>query len=105
VFRLEAGETNPQLATLRQVAAALKCSVRDLVAGSSESSSILAERVRQVRRVVEAGDETALRILDSGLEAAEALLDRDSPLFVNSNGGRFAWILGLNWGCMGHHHS
>ena len=76
VFRLEAGETNPQLATLQQVAGALRCSVRDLVAGGSQTSPILADRFRRVRRVVEAGDEAALKAMDSGLETAEALLER-----------------------------
>jgi len=76
VFRLEAGETNPQLMTLQQVAGALRCSVRDLVAGGSQTSPILADRFRRVRRVVEAGDEAALKAMDSGLETAEVLLER-----------------------------
>jgi transcriptional regulator with XRE-family HTH domain len=76
VFRLEAGETNPQLSTLQQIAAALKCSVRDLVAGSTNTDPILAERFRRVRRVVEAGDDAASKALDNGLETAEALLER-----------------------------
>jgi transcriptional regulator with XRE-family HTH domain len=76
VFRLEYGRTNPQLSTLQQIASALGCSVRDLVAGSSETEPILAERFRRVRRVVEAGDEAALKAMDNGLETAEALLER-----------------------------
>ncbi len=76
VFRLEAGETNPQLSTLQEVAAALKCSVRDLVAGSSGLPSILDQRFRRLKRVVESGDNAAIKAMDSGLEIAEALLER-----------------------------
>jgi transcriptional regulator with XRE-family HTH domain len=76
VFRLEAGETNPQLTTLQEVAAALKCSVRDLVAGSSSLPPILDQRYRRVKRVVESGDTAAIKAMDNGLELAEALLER-----------------------------
>jgi transcriptional regulator with XRE-family HTH domain len=92
VFRLERGETNPQLSTLQQIATSLKCSVRDLVAGSSNTDPILAERFRRVRRVVEADDEVALKAMDNGLETAEALLERSGgrrglpPLRVKGEG-------------------
>ena len=76
IYRLEAGETNPQLVTLVKVAEALKCTVRELVAGSSDCSPILAELVRRVKRVMESRDPAAIRAMDNGLEAAEALLER-----------------------------
>lgn len=76
IFRLEAGETNPQLGTLRQIASALHCSVRDLVCGSSESTPVLADRLRRVKRVLESKDPAAISVMDSGIEAAEALLER-----------------------------
>ncbi|PSH03135.1 MAG: hypothetical protein CXZ00_13645 [Acidobacteria bacterium] len=76
VFRLEAGETNPQLATLQQIAKALGCSVRYLVSGASDREPSLAARFQRVQRVVESGDEVAIRAMDSGLESAEVLLER-----------------------------
>jgi len=76
IFLLETGRTNPQLATLQKVASVLDCSVRDLVCGSSDTTPMLAERLRRVRRVVETGDETALKAMDNGLDVAEALLER-----------------------------
>jgi len=76
IFRLEAGETNPQLTTLQKVAEALNCTVRDLVAGSSDCAPILEERVRRVKRVLQSGDPAAMKAMDNGLEAAEALLER-----------------------------
>lgn len=76
VFRLEAGETNPQLLTLQRIASALECSVRDLVCGSSESTPVLADRLRRVKRVLDSKDPAAISVMDSGIGAAEALLER-----------------------------
>lgn len=76
IFRLEAGETNPQLSTLRQIAAALGCSVRELVVGASSDDPILAQRLGRVKRLVESKDPAAIRAMDNGLETAEALLER-----------------------------
>ena len=76
VFRLETGETNPQLSTLQQIASALGCSVRDLVCGSSSSSPILADRFRRVRRILESNDPAAISIMNNGIEAAELFLER-----------------------------
>lgn len=76
VFRIEAGDTNPQLSTLRQIAKALGCSIRDLVVGVPENAPILLERLRRVKMVVESGDQAALRAIDNGIETAEALLER-----------------------------
>ena len=79
IFRLEAGETNPQLSTLQRIAPALGCNVRELLCGVPENSPRLAGRLERVRLVVDSGDTVALRILDHGIEAAEALLERTSP--------------------------
>jgi transcriptional regulator with XRE-family HTH domain len=76
VFRLETGETNPQLSTLQQIASALGCPVRDLVCGSSESTPILADRFLRVRRIVESRDPAAISIMNNGIEAAELFLER-----------------------------
>jgi transcriptional regulator with XRE-family HTH domain len=76
IFRIEAGDTNPQLSTLRQIADALGCSVRDLVVGVSESSPVLVDRLRRVKMIIESGDQTAVRVIDNGIETAEVLLER-----------------------------
>jgi transcriptional regulator with XRE-family HTH domain len=76
IFRIEAGDTNPQLSTLRQIAEALGCSVRDLVIGVSESSPVLVDRLRRVKMIIESGDQATLRVIDNAIETAEALLER-----------------------------
>jgi transcriptional regulator with XRE-family HTH domain len=94
VFRLENGETNPQLSTLQQVAASLKCSVRDLVVGSSDKLPILAERLVRIKRVLESEDQAAIKAMDNGIETAEALLGRSGgrrglpPLRITGEGRR-----------------
>jgi len=76
VFRLETGATNPQLSSLRYIAAALSCTVRELLTGVAGENPALDDRVRRVTRIVEAGDEAALKVLDNGIETAEVLLER-----------------------------
>jgi transcriptional regulator with XRE-family HTH domain len=76
IYRLEAGETNPQITTLQQIAAGLECSVRELLCGVPVASAQLAGRLSRVLEVIESGDQTAIGILDHGIEAAEALLAR-----------------------------
>jgi transcriptional regulator with XRE-family HTH domain len=92
IFRLESGETNPQLTTLQQIASALGCSVRELVVGTTDCDPILAQRLGRVKRVLESGDEAAIRVMDNGIETAEALLERSGgrrglpPLRVKGEG-------------------
>ena len=92
IFRLEAGETNPQLTTLQQIAAALECSVRELVVGVTADDPILAQLLVRAKRVIESGDEAAIRVMDNGIETAEALLERSGrrrglpPLRVKGQG-------------------
>lgn len=76
VFRIEAGDTNPQLSTLHRIAEALDCSVRDLIVGVSESGPVLVDRLRKVKMIIESGDRAALKVIDNGIETAEALLER-----------------------------
>ena len=76
IFRIEAGETNPQLSTLGRIAAAIGCSIRDLVAGVQEDAPVLVDRLRRVKIVIESGDQAALRAIDNAIETAEALLER-----------------------------
>jgi transcriptional regulator with XRE-family HTH domain len=76
IFRIESGETNPQLTTLQQIAAGLGCSVRELLCGIPQSAPYLADRLSRVRAVVESEDKTAISVLDNGIEAAEELIAR-----------------------------
>lgn len=76
IFRLEAGETNPQLSTLQRIASALGCSVRELVVGIPADDPALAQLFRRVKRVIESKDPAAIRAMDNGIETAEDLLDR-----------------------------
>jgi transcriptional regulator with XRE-family HTH domain len=76
IFRLEAGETNPQMTSLQQIASALGCTVRELLCGVPGTASQLSGRQNRMRAVIESGDQDAIRILDHGIEAAEVLLLR-----------------------------
>ncbi len=75
VSRLEAGEVNPQLRTLQQIAAALDCSVRDLICGPAESESNIAEWVARLKRVIASGNPAAIAVVENGLSTAELLMD------------------------------
>jgi hypothetical protein len=44
--------------------------------GSSAIDTVLAERARRVKRILESKDPAAIQIMDSGIEAAEILLER-----------------------------
>jgi transcriptional regulator with XRE-family HTH domain len=76
IYRLEAGESNPQITTLQQVANGLGCSVRELMCGVPETATRLSGRLNRVRAIIESGDEDAIRTLDHGIETAEMLLVR-----------------------------
>jgi transcriptional regulator with XRE-family HTH domain len=80
IFRLEAGETNPQIDTLRAVAKALGASVRELVCGVTDAEPQVRDRLNLMRRILESGDGGAIRIMDHGLESAQMLLDRTSRI-------------------------
>ncbi|MGE0406706.1 MAG: helix-turn-helix domain-containing protein [Candidatus Korobacteraceae bacterium] len=79
VVHLERGDTNPQLGTLREVAAALGRSVRELVLGAvpetQDKCALLHERVR---RIVNSDDADAITVMEWGIRSAEILLDRRS---------------------------
>ena len=76
VFKVEAGETNPQLSTLQGIARALDCSVRDLIVGIPEGDPALTAPVRRVQRILQSGDDVAIRVMETGFENAEAFLNR-----------------------------
>jgi transcriptional regulator with XRE-family HTH domain len=77
LYRVETGQTNPQLATLQRIASALHCSVRDLVCGKSELKVHLAGVVQRVKHVVESADDAAIQTLENGLTTAELLMERN----------------------------
>lgn len=76
IFRIEAGDSNPQITTLQQIAAGLGCTVRELMCGFPETATKLTGRLNRARAVIESGDEDAIRVLDYGIEAAQMLLVR-----------------------------
>jgi len=76
IHRLEAGDSNPQITTLQQLAAGLGCRVRDLMCGMPETAPRLSGRHHRMRAIIESGDQDAIRMLDHGIEAAEMLLLR-----------------------------
>lgn len=75
IFRIEAGESNPQITSLQRVAHGLGCSVRELMCGMPAMPE-LDGRMKRVRAIIESGDGDAIGILDHGIEAAEVLLQR-----------------------------
>lgn len=92
IFRLEAGDTNPQISTLRVVAKALGTTARELVCGIVESDPRLGDRLVVVRRILESGDGAAIRAMDYGLENAQTVLDRTSGFWDKKPvdvGGRY----------------
>lgn len=76
IFRIEGGESNPQITTLQQIAAGLGCTVRELMCGVPETATRLSGRLNRARAIIESGDQDAIRLLDHGIEAAEMLLVR-----------------------------
>jgi transcriptional regulator with XRE-family HTH domain len=80
IFRLENGNTNPQINTLREVARALGTNVRQLVCGLTGVDPQFGNRFTAIRRILESGDDAAIRAMDSGLENAQTILNRTRGL-------------------------
>jgi transcriptional regulator with XRE-family HTH domain len=76
IWRIEAGETNPQLPTLTGIASALGTTVRELLAGQEAVASELSPWVGRIKKVIASGDEAAIQAMQNGLENAELLLAR-----------------------------
>ncbi|HVO81618.1 MAG TPA: helix-turn-helix transcriptional regulator [Terriglobales bacterium] len=89
LYRLEKGQTNPQLTTLQQIASALQCSVRELLCGKCDSDSYFAAVVQRVKRIVESEDDAARQILEGGLNGAELLLERSQQDRLLNGEGAF----------------
>jgi transcriptional regulator with XRE-family HTH domain len=95
LFRIEAGEVNPQLASLQRIAGVLGCSVRELFCGKSRSDPQFAHLLQRVHRVIESGDAAAIQTIDNAVSTAELLLDRTGrrglpPIVVKGEGRRSA---------------
>ena len=79
VVHLEKGDTNPQLDTLREIAAAFGKTLRELMLGSLPDLTATSSPLQQrVRRIVDSNDKDAISALEWGLWAAELLLERRS---------------------------
>ena len=79
VVHLEKGDTNPQLGTLREIAAALGKTLRELMLGSLPDIAAIPSALQQrVRRIADSNDKDAISALEWGLWAAELLLERRS---------------------------
>jgi transcriptional regulator with XRE-family HTH domain len=78
LFRIEAGETNPQLTTLQSIARVLKVPVRELVCGpSSENEGGYSEFIHRIRRVLTSADGPAIQLLANALNASEVIISRN----------------------------
>jgi transcriptional regulator with XRE-family HTH domain len=78
LFRVETGRTNPQLTSLRRIASALHCSVRELFCGMSELDPHFASVCQRIKHVAESADAAAIQTFENGLATAELLLKRSS---------------------------
>jgi transcriptional regulator with XRE-family HTH domain len=100
IFRLEIGNTNPQISTIWAVAKALGMSSRELVRGVTDDDPRFGERMAAVRRILESGDDAAIRAMDHGLEGAQTLLDRTGGLrhreMHGGSGGKSGSLLWMN---------
>jgi transcriptional regulator with XRE-family HTH domain len=96
LFRIEAGNTNPQLETLRSIAAALGRSVREMFCGHLKDDTVAGPRAaayRVVDRVLESGDEAALNVLSSAILTCQVLLDRRSRVSGQDDEYLLGWRL------------
>ncbi len=77
IAQTERGRFNVQLSTLQAIAPALRCSVGDLVCGSSAAASQpVAAMLQRVRIILESDDKPAIELVQSSVQAAEVLLGR-----------------------------
>jgi transcriptional regulator with XRE-family HTH domain len=90
VVHLEKGDTNPQLTSLREVAAAFGKSLRELMFGAVSSEPTPAAWEQRVRRIVDSNDKEAVAAMECGVTTAELLLERRSARVLDQrapNGG------------------
>ncbi len=78
LFRIEAGNTNPQIQSVAKIAAALGCSIRELLCGrmAESADSEEAALLTRMRRILSSGDEVAISVIRNALVSAETILQR-----------------------------
>jgi transcriptional regulator with XRE-family HTH domain len=76
IFRIEAGETNPQISTLSGIASALGTSVRELLGPPDAPDAKLAPWVNRLKKILGSGDHAAIQAMQNGMENSELLLAR-----------------------------
>jgi transcriptional regulator with XRE-family HTH domain len=84
IARIESGQTNPQLDTLRKIATALKTCVRRLLTGSATEEEPEAHPlIRRIARVLDSGDHEAIETIANAVATAEALLRRSGRVVAD----------------------
>lgn len=76
LLRIERGETNPMMDTLRAIAKPLGASVRELMFGSADVPEPGNHLVARVGRILDSGDRAAIEALESSVTMVELLLKR-----------------------------
>jgi transcriptional regulator with XRE-family HTH domain len=76
IFRIEAGETNPQISTLSGIASALGTSVRELLGPPEVPDAKLAPWINRLKKILGSVDHAAIQAMQNGIENAELLLAR-----------------------------
>ncbi|HWR52594.1 MAG TPA: helix-turn-helix transcriptional regulator [Bryobacteraceae bacterium] len=76
LLRIEKGETNPKMDTLRAVAAALNLTVRELMFGDALILNPGSHLVARVGRILDSGDRAAISALENSVGMIELLLKR-----------------------------
>ena len=76
LLRIERGETNPRMDTLRPIATALGMTVRELMFGDAVIPDPHSNLMARVSRILDSGDRAAISALENSVEMVELLLKR-----------------------------
>ena len=76
LLRIERGETNPKMDTLRAIGSALGISVRELMFGDAAVPYPSSNLMARVARIVDSGDRAAIGALENSVGMIELLLKR-----------------------------
>lgn len=76
LLRIERGETNPMMDTLRAIAASLDMTVRDLMFGDAVIPGPHSKLMARVGRILDSGDRGAISALENSVAMVELLLRR-----------------------------
>lgn len=82
LYRIEAGQTNPQLDTLGRLARVFGRSIRELFCGSDLRSPQQHSLLNRVGRILSSGDKASIRVLQNGVVVAEEVLKANRNQFV-----------------------